>query len=63
VAKPSFDANRPTRLNGVQPALSPAPFRFGPLHGHDLLVTFAAEGATLVLFEWLKLIWRDRLRL
>ncbi len=38
-------------------------FRFGPLHGDDLLVTFAAGGATLLLLEWLKPIWCDRLRL
>jgi P-type Ca2+ transporter type 2C len=40
-----------------------ASFRFGPLHGDDLLVTLAAGAATLLLLEWLKPIWRNRLRL
>ena len=38
-------------------------FRFGPLHGDDLLVTIAAGAATLLALEWLKPIWRERLRL
>jgi len=38
-------------------------FRFGPLHEDDLLVTIAAGAATLLVLEWLKPIWRERLRL
>ena len=38
-------------------------FRFGPLHGDDLLVTVAAGAATLLALEGLKPIWRERLRL
>ena len=36
-------------------------FRFGPLHGDDLLVTFAAAAAVLLGLEALKPIWRARL--
>jgi P-type Ca2+ transporter type 2C len=38
-------------------------FRFGPLHGDDLLITAAAGAATLLALEWLKPIWRERLRM
>jgi Ca2+-transporting ATPase len=38
-------------------------FRFGPLHGDDLLVTIAAAAAVLLLLEALKPIWRAGLRL
>jgi Ca2+-transporting ATPase len=38
-------------------------FRFGPLHGDDLLTTVAAAAAVLVALEALKPIWRTRLRL
>ena len=38
-------------------------FRFGPLHGDDLLVTFAAAAAVLLGLEALKPIWRSTLRL
>jgi len=38
-------------------------FRFGPLHGDDLLVTLAAGGVVLLVLEGLKPIWRARLRL
>ena len=38
-------------------------FRFGPLHGDDLLVTLAAAAAVLLGLEALKPIWRARLRL
>ncbi len=37
-------------------------FRFGPLHGDDLLVTMAAAAAVLLVLEALKPIWRARLR-
>jgi Ca2+-transporting ATPase len=36
-------------------------FRFGPLHGDDLLITFAAAAAVLLGLEALKPIWRARL--
>lgn len=36
-------------------------FRFGPLHGDDLLVTVAAAAAVLLGLEALKPIWRARL--
>ncbi len=36
-------------------------FRFGPLHGDDLLLTFGAAGLVLVSLEALKPIWRGRL--
>jgi Ca2+-transporting ATPase len=36
-------------------------FRFGPLHGDDLLVTFAAAAVVLLGLEALKPIWRARL--
>src|SRR6516164_3293602 len=36
-------------------------FRFGPLHGDDLLVTFAVAAAVLLGLEALKPIWRARL--
>jgi Ca2+-transporting ATPase len=50
---------------GVSLLWSPAAtlFRFGPLHADDLLVTFAAGSLTLIALEWLKPIWRERLRL
>ena len=38
-------------------------FRFGPLHGDDLLVTFATAAAVLLGLEALKPIWRSTLRL
>jgi Ca2+-transporting ATPase len=38
-------------------------FRFGPLHGDDLLVTFVAAAAVLVLLEAFKPFWRAQLRL
>lgn len=38
-------------------------FGFGPLHGDDLLVTFAAGATVLLILEALKPIWRTRLRL
>jgi len=38
-------------------------FRFGPLHGDDLMVTVGAGAATLLALEWLKPMWRERLRL
>jgi Ca2+-transporting ATPase len=38
-------------------------FRFGPLHGDDLLVTIAAGGLVLLMLEGLKPIWRMRLLL
>jgi Ca2+-transporting ATPase len=38
-------------------------FRFGPLHGDDLLVTVLASAAVLLGLEALKPIWRARLRL
>jgi Ca2+-transporting ATPase len=38
-------------------------FRFGPLHGDDLLVTIGAAAAVLVLLEAFKPIWRAQLRL
>src|SRR5262249_8198455 len=38
-------------------------FRFGPLHGDDLLVTLAAGAAVLLVLEALKPMWRARLRL
>ena len=37
-------------------------FRFGPLHPDDLAVTLAAGFAVLVTLEFLKPIWRGRLR-
>jgi magnesium-transporting ATPase (P-type) len=37
-------------------------FRFGPLHGDDLLVTIFAAAAVLLVLEALKPIWRARLR-
>ncbi len=36
-------------------------FRFGPLHWDDLAVTLAAGALVLVVLEWLKPIWHDRL--
>ena len=33
-------------------------FRFGPLHGDDLVVTVAAGAVVLVILESLKLLWR-----
>jgi P-type Ca2+ transporter type 2C len=38
-------------------------FRFGPLHGDDLLVTFATAAAVLLCLEALKPVWRSTLRL
>lgn len=38
-------------------------FRFGPLHGDDLLVTIGAAAAVLLGLEALKPIWRAQLRL
>ncbi len=37
-------------------------FRFGPLHWDDLAVTLAAGALVLVVLEFLKPIWHDRLR-
>jgi P-type Ca2+ transporter type 2C len=36
-------------------------FRFGPLHWDDLAVTFGAGVLVLVLLEFLKPTWRERL--
>jgi len=36
-------------------------FRFGPLHGNDLVVTLAAGLATIIILEVLKPLWRKRL--
>ena len=38
-------------------------FRFGPLHGDDLLVTLATAAAVLLGLEAFKPIWRSALRL
>jgi Ca2+-transporting ATPase len=38
-------------------------FRFGPLHGDDLLVTVAAGGVVLLALEGIKPLWRMRLHL
>jgi P-type Ca2+ transporter type 2C len=38
-------------------------FRFGPLHGDDLALTFAAGAVVLIVLELLKHLWRRRLRL
>ncbi len=37
-------------------------FRFGLLHGDDLAVTLAAGAGVLIVLEWLKPLWRARLR-
>jgi Ca2+-transporting ATPase len=37
-------------------------FRFGPLHGDDIGLMLAAAAAVLIVLEFAKTIWRDRLR-
>lgn len=37
-------------------------FRFGPLHGSDLLLAFGAGTSILLILELLKPLWRQRLR-
>jgi Ca2+-transporting ATPase len=37
-------------------------FRFGPLHWDDLSLTFSAAVAVIIVLEFAKNTWRDRLR-